>query len=590
MSLKKQSGYLIIFAVVFLAILLTLSISLLGYTTLNIKGTRQSYSNDQALYLADAGLEQAIYQLNQNSGYSGETNTPLDNGKFSTNVVSSGLGNSVTITSTGIVPNTVNGQVSKTVSASASINSTTISFNFGVQVGAGGITMNNGSQINGNIFSNGNISGSNGSTITGDATVAAGTALAADQQWTTQNTDFLFGNINARHDVAQSFVPSVTDRLNKVSVYLKKVSTPGNLTVRILTDNSGKPSKTVLDSSTILATAVTNNYGFIDASFSNAPNLIASTTYWLEISVASVNASKYYIWGLDNASGYTSGAGAYSDNWNATTPSWTGAGGDFDFKAYMGGIATSLSGSVTVQGNARATSMSGCSIVGDAYYQTTNTCSVGGTNHSGTVAPGPADMPISDAQIADWEDVASGGNTVVGPHTVSGTETMGPTVVNGDLILNNNVTLVLTGPVWVKGNISLSNNATVKIDPSLGHNGTVLLADNPNDELGSGQITISNNASVIGNGYSGSYPLLLTTNTGASAMSIGNNSSAAIFYASLGNIHLSNNAGGYQITGYSITMDNNATVTYQNGLQSSTFSNGPGGSWQFTPGTYVILH
>lgn len=583
--MHRQRGQILIIAIVFTAILLTLSSALVGYTTLHWRGERQTLTQGQALELAEAGIDKAIYQLNQNPSYAGETATALGPGEFSV-ALSSKDANTKTITSTGYVPNSADPIETKIVKVDVSINTDTIAFNFGVQVGAGGLEMDNGSQVIGNIYSDGNITG--GGTITGDAVVAGGTAPTPDQQWTTQNADFNLGDTNAHKDLAQSFVPSANIKLNKISVYLKKTGNPSDLNVMIMSDNAGKPSKTTVTTGAIAASTITGSYSFIDAGFASSPNLNAGQTYWIVLDAATISASNYFAWGLDSNSGYANGAGMYSSNWNAGSPVWNSAGGDFDFKVFAGGTDTYIDG-VTVNGTAKAHSLTSCVIGGDAYFDTTNTCTTGGTLFANQADQPPQPMPISDAQIADWEAAATAGGTITGDQTITGSTTMGPKKIVGNLVINNGATLNMTGPIWVVGNITTQNNSTVTIDSSLGNSGTILIADNPGNLAGSGQIVVSNNSNVTGNGNSGSYLLVLSTHTGDNAIDISNNSAGAIYYTNEGTIDANNNASAKQLTGYSIKLNNNVTITYTNGLSNSNFSSGPGGSWAFVSGSYVIV-
>jgi hypothetical protein len=94
---------------------------------------------------------------------------------------------------------------------------------------------------------------------------------------------------------------------------------------------------------------------------------------------------------------------------------------------------------------------------------------------------------------------------------------------------------------------------------------------------------------IAGNGTAGSYPMVLSTNSGSNAITMSNNATSVILYASRGTINVANNAAANQITGYALSMSNNTTVNYVNGLQSQSFSNGPGGSWNFVAGTYMIV-
>jgi hypothetical protein len=103
-------------------------------------------------------------------------------------------------------------------------------------------------------------------------------------------------------------------------------------------------------------------------------------------------------------------------------------------------------------------------------------------------------------------------------------------------------------------------------------------------------VTLSNNMSISGNGNEGTFPMILSTNTSGAAITMNNNSTSVILYASQGTITVTNNASANQITAYQLHLANNTTITYINGLQSQSFSNGPGGSWGFTPGTYVIAN
>lgn len=581
-------GQVLFFSLIFMGILLSLSAGLIGYTTVNINAEGQAVAKAQALALAEAGSDNALYQLNQNPNYSGETNTALGPGRFTTTVATINQ-NTKRITSTGNVAYGHGLTASRAIQTTASINLAAISFSFGVQVGRGGFTMNNGSQINGNVFSNGTISGSG--VITGDAHVAGGVAPTADQTWTDYNSDFYLGSSNALSAAAQSFIPSATNTIAEVSVYLKKIGAPDNLAIKIVSDNGGVPSKTVLASGSILASNVTGNYAWIVAGLSSNPTLNAGVKYWLILVDSDVSASKYYYWGLDTANGYANNIGMYSDDWNAGHPVWTAANGDFDFKVYMGAAVTSLSG-VTVNGNAKALSMTGCTIAQDAYFQTTNDCAVSGAQHPNTPPPSPQPFPISSAQIADFESAAVAGGTIDSYSLTNGsTSTLGPVVVSGDFTVSNGSKLKILGPIWIKGNIVLDNKSQVLVDSSLGSNGVALIADKPGSATTTGKITLSNGAIGAGNGQPGSALLLISTYAGDDdAIYLGNNASSTIFFAPYGTIHVNNNTDLWEMTGYRAILDNNAVVNYQSGLQDATFSNGPGGSWIYQAGSYAITN
>lgn len=582
---KEQKGAVIIIALVFLSVMLAMSSALVGYTSVQLMGERKSYAEVKAFTIAEAGIDKAIYEINADPSYQGEMNTILGDGQLDIEIATIGT-DSKQVTATGYYPDSGNPQATKTVRVTLSINSSRVSFNFGVQVGAGGLSMSNNSAVVGNMYSNGNISGTG--QIQGDAVVASGVNTVPETEWTVQDTEFEVGNSSSTVNVAQSFINSTTGMLGKIAVNLKKVGSPNDLSVRILTDNNGSPSRSTVAIGSIPASSVAGSFGFVDASFSSTPNLNAGQRYWITL-IAANNSGNYFVWGSDSADGYGNGTSKSSSNWNANNPSWTNIGEDMDFKLYMGNSSTSLSG-VTVTGTARARTLNSCTVTGDAYFGTTNTCTVGGTLYPNQQDPPAQAMPISDSQIQEWRDIAGSGTVHEGSLTVNAiTANYGPAVINGDLTLTNGATLELTGPLWVKGNITFLNNSIVRVSALLGGAGTVLMADNPADMVNSGIINISNNTVFSGSGSSSSFPLVVSTSSSPSAINLSNNAIGGIFYAANGTILVSNNVEAKQLTGYSISLSNNATITYTSGLANANFANGPGGSWVFEPGSYVIV-
>lgn len=581
--MPRSRGYVLISALIFLSILTMLSTSAVRYAGQYARNERHSVAEAQALALAEAGIDKAVYQLNQDGSYTGETDTALGNGTFSVSVTSIDSSNK-RITATGYVPNRTDPVATRVVKATANVGTTNVAFHYGVQVGNGGITMSNGSQINGSIYSDGSISGSG--TITGDAIVALGVSDYPDQKSEIQNSGFNLGDAAARADVAMGFKPSVSATLARTTLNLKKVGSPSDIAIKIVTDNAGKPSKTVLATGTLPASSVGSSYGYVDVVFSSTTALTATTQYWI-IAIAPVSGSNYFVWGDDTGNGYTNGTGKYSADWNAGTPSWSNVSADMSFRTYMEGAVTSISG-VRVNGTAKAHTLSSCTVGGDAYYQTISSCPVSGTKYPGSADPTPAPLPITDAQIQEWETIAAAGGTRSGDYSVSGTVSLGPKKIDGNLTITNNAKIKMTGPIWVNGNVDIENNGTLTIDASLGNNGTMLIADATGYTATKGTVLISNNGILSGNGNAGSYPMIISTNTGSNAISLSNNGASVIFYAPYGWVSLNNNASGNQITAYGMSLGNNTTVDYVTGLQNQNFSEGPGGSWEVVAGSYVI--
>ncbi len=258
-----------------------------------------------------------------------------------------------------------------------------------------------------------------------------------------------------------------------------------------------------------------------------------------------------------------------------------------DATVAMGSATTSLSG-ITVNGNVWAYALSSCTISGSASYGTMTGCSVAGTKNPGITPAAPAALAIPDNQIAAWEATAAGGGVITGPYTVSGTQTMGPKKIEGNLTVTNGAALVLSGPVWVNGNVTISNNASLLVSPATGSSGAILIADKTGGAATGGGVVLSNNISASGNGTTGSFPMIISMNTGNMAISISNNAASVILYAPHGGVDVSNGASANEITAKSLALHNNSSVNYQSGLQSASFSNGPGGSWTVVRGTYAI--
>lgn len=583
--LRFSRGSIFIFALIVTATIMTVTTAFFNYYGSAVRAERVSLAGAQAQALAEAGIDKAVYELNQSSGYSGESNTALGLGSFSV-AISTIDSNTKRLTVTSVVPDLAHPTATRVIKANVAINSSAVSFRYGVQVGQGGVSMSNNSTITGNMFSDGDITGSG--TITGDATVALGVDTVADQQSTVRNADYKIADTSAHANVAQSFTPSVSASLARISLNLKKTGSPSDLTIKVVSDNAGKPSNTVLATGIITASSVTSSYGFADAALDSTPALVAGTKYWI-IATNAVSATNYFTWGLDTNGGYTGGAAKYSSNWNLANPTWTSITGDLGFMMYLTGIPTTLSG-VTVNGNAWAYSMSGCTVGGNASYQTASTnCSVVGTKTSGVAPATPAPLPISDAQIADWEAIALAGGTIAGPYTPSGTITIGPKKIDGDLTITNGAKLILSGPLWVNGNVTFSNNAILTVSPSTGTGGAVIIADATGNTATKGIVNLSNNVTISGNGSANSFPMVISTKTGTNAIELSNNANSIILYAPYGNVEVENGASANQVTAYKLELSNNSSIDYVSGLQSTSFSNGPGGSWSVVPGTYAII-
>lgn len=591
-SKNFQSGQTVIIALFFVFVLTVASGVLVTSVLLYSNHGRLAYANERALQLAEAGIDKAIYEINQTAGYTGEADAPLGGGTYTVTVTDAS--NKKIIESTGFVPDSASPRARKTVRVELKTSTTGASFVYGVQVGFGGLSMSNNAAVTGSVYSDGNIIGASNTAITGDAWVAGGVAPAPDQQQILQTGVQNVGDISSRADVAQSFKSADGGVISRVSLYLKKVGNPSNATIRIAPDNGGKPANTSLSSGTLTSSSVGSNFGWVDVSFSSPPALNGDQTYWLVFDMSSVNALRYYIWGKHDNSGYGNGVGKYSASWSASPSVWNDADGDMSFKTWMGAGNTRIS-SVRVGFDAHANTIQNSDVGRDAYYQSISGTAVAGTAYPGSADPPVLDMPLSESVIDDFRAAAAAGGTVTPPggtYIVDGVNlVIGPKKIIGDLLLINGASLTLTGTLWVEGNITLDNNSQIRLDPGYGASSGVLLADYAPDPYLKGQISLLNNARFFGSGDPDSYIMVLSTyaNPVNQAISISNNTVGAIFYASAGTVHLSNNVSAKEVIAYRLSLDNNASVIYESGLANVEFSSGPTGGWVLNRGSWQIL-
>lgn len=581
-------------ALFIMVIVMTTTLIIISGSLIYSENTNYSLQSLQALNLAEAGVDKAVASLNATSGaYSGEDGTVLGAGQYSVVITTPDAGTKL-VESTGFVPSKDNPKAKRTIDITVA-KGVGVAFNYGVQVGEGGFQMANGSEIKGSIYSDGNIIMSNNAQITGDAYVAGGTAPNPDQQsvCSTYCGDFIFGtNVNGqdRLDVAQSFVPGVSDYLNKVSIRLKKQGTPPDLTLRLLGDSGGQPDqKNVIASGTLTAGLVGNEYGFVDVPFSSPPKVTAGTVYWIMLDT-SEDSNNYWYWEADTMQGYTLGQAKWSQNWQAKNPIWNTPSPplDLDFETYMGGTATYIQGSqgVTIGGDAHANTLENLLITGSAYYQVAQNISAA-HSYPGSADPPNVAMPVSESNILSWESRAEKANPSLGPVN-NCVATLGPGKYNGDVTILSNCTVTIEDPIWITGNLTLGNGVQFNLDPSYGPSSGVILV--------SGKVNISNTVTINGSGSAGSYLMMLTIfdsrpgspTAGQIALSTSNAGTAGILYAPYGIAQINNGDKLSEISAWEVEMGTGVQITYQTGFASTFFSVGPSGAFSLVKGTYQL--
>jgi len=137
--------------------------------TVNVRTARDSRAS---LFTAQGSLEDVIYRIKTGKNYSAVNELTLNTTSASTTVADI-LGGGKQVTVSGETRD-----LFRNLSVELSLGSG-VSFNFGVQSGEGGIVLQNSSSVNGNVYSNGPVTGS-GNIIRGTAVSAGPSGLIDD--------------------------------------------------------------------------------------------------------------------------------------------------------------------------------------------------------------------------------------------------------------------------------------------------------------------------------------------------------------------------------------------------------------------------
>ena len=164
---NSKTGEAMMTAVIFfLLISLFVVLGLVGPATREAAVARELIKSKQAYFLAEAGMEDVIFRIFRAKNYSSQETLQLD-GFFATTTIQELIGGEKIITSQGEAAG-----IERKIKAEL-VEGTEAAFHFGVQVGDGGLMMENNSLVSGNVYSNGPVQGANSNLIKGDA-VSAG--------------------------------------------------------------------------------------------------------------------------------------------------------------------------------------------------------------------------------------------------------------------------------------------------------------------------------------------------------------------------------------------------------------------------------
>lgn len=165
----RNKGQILVIAIVFLTVILLTSLTLYSLVAFFARNAQLGLSKEQALHLAEAGVEKAVWSLNfHGESYTGEQATPLGPGEFSVTLNNLGL-YSKEVVATGFVPSVEKTVAKKTVKVKVGLGTQEIAFRYAAHIGEGGLDMKSNAEVTGNVHSNGNITGASNTQITGDA-------------------------------------------------------------------------------------------------------------------------------------------------------------------------------------------------------------------------------------------------------------------------------------------------------------------------------------------------------------------------------------------------------------------------------------
>ena len=581
---RGQVTLTVVLAILSTSAILVVAVSALTYN--EIKKLNNIVKSAQSYYVAEGGIEDALLRLETRMSYSNSYTLTVGLGTAQVDIT--GALTAPRIVSRGEVAGRVRKVAVDLVSDDSSTN---IAFNYGVQVGYGGLHMDNLSQITGNVYSNGPISsGPLNPNITGQVFAATGATATPDQANDSPlppPNDITFSRLSTAEDLAQSFQVSASNAINRVEIYTRKQGNPGNLVVRIVNNSGGNPGSTVFAQGTLNADSVSGSYGWVPVSFSTNPQLNAGVTYWVVFD-GNNNNNHYYEIGANTA--YVGGeakTGLYSGG------PWSSTALDTYFKVYIGGTVGSIDGVDLGTGgtyDAHANTITNSTGTGTLFCQT-------GTDNNkpcDTSQPDPVtlDMPISNSNINQWKNDAAAGGTISGDYTPAIlSSTLGPVKITGNLTIPVGYILTLTGTVYVQGYIRYETGAQIKLDTAYEEDSGLILSD--------GYQRVGTEVIFTGSGQAGSFIMILSTNdcngsgspTGMtctdnnSAIFVANNSVNVVLYAHSGQLRLNQNADTKEATAYRLYLEENTVVTYESGLANAHFTAGPGAgysieSWQ----------
>jgi len=174
-----------------------------GFSSLALKQekiVRTNVDGKQSIFLSEAGSEDVMYRLKTGRRISAEEVISLKGHVATTTIVSDGASRREIASVADVYRNV---RKLETVLDTADA----IDFNFGVQVGEGGVFLENIASVDGNLYSNGPVFGSNSNLVKGDVISAGPTGL-----------------IDGVHATGTAYAHTITDSLIEGDAYYQTIS------------------------------------------------------------------------------------------------------------------------------------------------------------------------------------------------------------------------------------------------------------------------------------------------------------------------------------------------------------------------------
>jgi len=194
---RNQGAAMLISVVFFLFISLAIIAGLVSPSLRQLKIANDALQSRQSLFLSESGVEDAYFRLKNAKTIGSSVTLTLNGSTAETAITDSGY-NEKTIVTLGDV--SLRQRKNKLVLNTGD----GVSFSYGIQAGTGGFIIGNAT-VNGNVYSNGTIVGSNGATVTGSAfsagssglidNVDVGTGATGDARAHTVRNSTVLGNL-----------------------------------------------------------------------------------------------------------------------------------------------------------------------------------------------------------------------------------------------------------------------------------------------------------------------------------------------------------------------------------------------------------